>query len=115
MPAPVKSSQSRLFTIEDRAGPANVPEYQGRARAQGPSWSLGDRTPVREPDPTRYGAFRIVDAIKSDRERLSKSVGEDGVSEKEERRPQSLLLYRMKWQCKGDSRASCPLEIPNQA
>lgn len=74
MPAPVKSSQSRLFTIEDRAGPANVPEYQGRARAQGPSWSLGDRTPVREPDPTRYGAFRIVDAIKSEAGLVTLSV-----------------------------------------
>jgi len=31
----------------------------------GPSWALGDRTPIMEPDPDRYGAFRIVDAIKA--------------------------------------------------
>src|SRR3990167_2059076 len=58
---------TRVFTIENRAGPANVPVYQGRAKAGSPSWDLGDRTPVREPDPTRYGAFKIVDAIKGER------------------------------------------------
>jgi len=39
-----------------------------------PSWSLGDRTPVREPDPTRYGAFRIVDAIKGEAGLVTLSV-----------------------------------------
>lgn len=63
----VRTPFSRVFTIEDRAGPANVPLYQGRARASSPSWSLGDRTPVREPDPNRYGAFKVVDAIKGER------------------------------------------------
>lgn len=63
----VKTSQSRVFTIEDRAGPANVPVYQGRARALSPSWDLGDLTPVREPDPNRYGAFKIVDSIKGEK------------------------------------------------
>lgn len=63
----VRTPYSRVFTIEDRAGPANTPEYQGRARALGPSWDLGDRTPIREPDPDRYGAFVIVDAIKGER------------------------------------------------
>jgi len=33
----------------------------------GPSWDLGDRTPVREPDSNRYGAFKTVDAIKGER------------------------------------------------
>lgn len=63
----VRTPFSRVFTIEDRAGPANVPLYQGTARALGPSWDFGDRTPVREPDPNRYGAFVIVDAIKGEK------------------------------------------------
>lgn len=63
----VRTPYSRVWSITDRAGPANVPVYQGRARAMGPSWSLGDRTPVREPDPNRYGGFIIVDAIKGER------------------------------------------------
>lgn len=68
MADPVRSPFSRVFTIEDRAGPASVPIYQGQARAMGPSWAFGDRTPIREPDPSRYGAFIIIDAIKSERE-----------------------------------------------
>lgn len=61
---PARTPFSRLFTIEDLAGPENVPVYQGFSKAGAPSWSLGDRTAIREPDPDRYGAFRIVDAIK---------------------------------------------------
>ncbi len=64
----VRTPMSRVFLIENGAGPANVPAYQGRARALGPSWSFGDRTPVREPDPDRYGGFKIVDSIKGERD-----------------------------------------------
>lgn len=67
MPDTGRSPFSRLWTIEYRAGPAHVPVYQGRGRALSPSWDLGDRTPVREPDPERYGAYKIVDAIKGER------------------------------------------------
>lgn len=68
MSDPVRSPFSRVFTIEDRAGPRNAPEYQGQARAMGPSWAFGGRTPIREPDPSRYNAFVIIDAIKAERE-----------------------------------------------
>lgn len=68
MPSPVRSPNSRVFTIQNRAGPPNAPTYQGQARALGPSWGFGDRTPIREPDPNRYGAFRIIDAIKAERD-----------------------------------------------
>lgn len=63
----VRTPFSRVFTIENRAGPANVPVYQGQARAMGPSWALGDRTPIREPDPNRYNSFRIITAIKGEK------------------------------------------------
>ncbi len=68
MPDPVRSPFSRVFVIANGAGPANVPTYEGQARAMGPSWAFGDRTPIREPDPDRYGAFNIIDAIKAERE-----------------------------------------------
>ena len=74
MADPVRSPFSRVFTIEDRAGPANIPTYQGQARAMGPSWAFGDRTPIREPDPSRYGAFNIIDAIKAERELPNMSI-----------------------------------------
>lgn len=70
----VRSPFSRVWTIEDQAGPANVPVYQGQGRAMGPSWAFGTRTPIREPDPNRYGAFKIVDAIKGERELPTMSV-----------------------------------------
>jgi len=58
---------SRLWLIENRAGPVNTPTYQSSVKANSPSWSFGDSTPIREPDPDRYGAFRIVDRIKGER------------------------------------------------
>ena len=64
----VRTPFTRLFTIDGRAGPANVPLYQGRARPMSVSWGLGDRTPIREPDPSRYGAFKIIDAVKAERD-----------------------------------------------
>lgn len=56
-----KASQTRLFLIEDRAGPANAPQYQQVARALGVSWAQGDLTPVRIPDPDAYGKFVTVE------------------------------------------------------
>lgn len=56
-----KSSQSRLFLIEDGAGPANAPAYQSLGRALGLSWSQGDLTPVRIPDPDAYGKFKTLE------------------------------------------------------
>lgn len=56
-----KSSQSRLFLIEDGAGPANAPSYQSLARALGVSWAQGDLTPIRIPDPDAYGKFTTLE------------------------------------------------------
>lgn len=68
MSDPVRSPFSRVFTIRDLAGPAHAPVYQGQARAMGPTWSFGDRTPIREPDPDRYNSFRIIGAIKAEKD-----------------------------------------------
>lgn len=59
-----KSSQTRLFTIEDRANPSSRPLYQSLGRALGVSWPQGDITPVRIPDPSQYGKFITIDRIK---------------------------------------------------
>lgn len=56
-----KASQTRLFLIEDRAGPANAPSYQALSRALGVSWPQGDLTPIRIPDPDAYGKFVTVE------------------------------------------------------
>lgn len=59
-----KSSQTRLFLIEDRANPDNAPLYESLARALGLTWSQGDITPIRVPDPEQYGKFITVDSIR---------------------------------------------------
>lgn len=59
-----KASQSRVFTIEDRAAADHVPIYQAFARATGITWAQGTITPVRIPDPKQYGRFLTVDKIK---------------------------------------------------
>ena len=58
-----KTPNSRVFTIEDRAGPSHVPVYQSLARAQAVSWAQGDVTPIRVPDPNEYGKFIVIDEI----------------------------------------------------
>ena len=88
---------SRVFTIENRAGPANNPTYQGQTRAMGPAWGFGDRTPIREPDPNRYGAFRIVDAIKGERDLPTMSL---------EARYQYALSEYLRL-----ARTGCPIDI----
>ncbi len=67
MASNVRTPLSRVFTIEDRAGPAQSPVYQQVARVLGPSQDFGSVTPVREPDPDAYGRFRIVDTIRGER------------------------------------------------
>lgn len=59
-----KASQSRVWSIEDRAGPSRSPVYQALSRVTGVTWDLGDITPVRIPDPKQYGRFVTVDKIK---------------------------------------------------
>lgn len=59
-----KSSQTRVFTIEDRAGPSHVPRYQTHARATGITRDLGTITPVRIADPNQYGRYLTIDKIK---------------------------------------------------
>lgn len=67
MPDFQKTANSRVFLIPDMANLAAVPTYQGFARAMAPDWSNGDRTPIRVPDPARYGQFITVGFIDGQR------------------------------------------------
>lgn len=62
----VKTGYSRVFLIENRASPANAPEYMGLAKAGAVSWSLGDVTTIRIPDPGRYDSFQRIGKIIGD-------------------------------------------------
>lgn len=54
-----RTPQSRVWLIENTAGPANQPEYQGRARAGAVDWPQGDVTPVYLPSEDSYDDFFI--------------------------------------------------------
>lgn len=69
-----KTSQTRLFTIEDRANPGNRPLYQSLARALGLTWAQGAITPIRVPDPSQYGKFITVDSIRAQQELPTMSI-----------------------------------------
>lgn len=56
-----KSSQTRLWLIEDRAGPGHAPSYQSLARATAIDWPQGDLTPIRIPDPDQYSKFQTIE------------------------------------------------------
>lgn len=59
-----KASQSRVWTITDRAAPNHPPVYQDLARATPVSQGLGAITPIRTPSRTQYGQFDTIDKIK---------------------------------------------------
>ncbi|MCK9521039.1 MAG: hypothetical protein M0R74_18745, partial [Dehalococcoidia bacterium] len=58
-----RTEHSRVWLIENRAGPANPPTYEGLMKAGGLSWPQGDVTLERIPDPEHYGEFITVDKI----------------------------------------------------
>lgn len=57
---------SRVFSIEDTAGPENIPEYQGLWKAGAATWAQGDITRIRVPDPGRYDAFLTAGKIRGE-------------------------------------------------
>lgn len=59
----VSTPYSRVFLIESGANPNTSPSYEGLWKAGGLSFGQGDITPIRIPDPDRYGAFKVVGTI----------------------------------------------------
>ncbi len=57
---------TRVWLIENRAGPANVPSYEGLWKAGNLAWPQGDVTLERIPNPDEYGKFLTVNKIPGD-------------------------------------------------
>lgn len=70
----LKTSFTRVFTIEGSAGPGNVPRYQGFGMVGGNNNPFGDVTPVRVPSAKQYDVFDTVDTIKGQRGLPSNSI-----------------------------------------
>lgn len=59
----LRSDFSRMFLIEDGAGPSHAYTYQGLWKAGSPSAGQGDSTLIYIPDPDNYGRFRVVSKV----------------------------------------------------
>ena len=59
----------RVWLIEDRAGPANVPSYKPSMRGGAPSRNFGALTYIEIPNPDRLGKFKVIGTIQSAAER----------------------------------------------
>lgn len=62
-----QSGLSRVFLIENGAGPANVARYMGLWKAGAPSWAQGDVTTIKIPSETRYNQFDAIGKIQGER------------------------------------------------
>ncbi len=71
---PVHTGQSRVFLIEDRAGPGNVAEYQGPARVASLEQDFGEPDRIEQPDPNRYGKFIEVGEVPTEVSRPTTSL-----------------------------------------
>lgn len=71
---PLKSAYSRVFLIEGRASPVNVPSYMSQLKATGITRNFGDTTKIEMPDPVNYGKFIEVDSIRGVTERATSSL-----------------------------------------
>lgn len=59
----VRTDQARVWLIDNRAGPANVPSYKATLKAGSPEMPRGEPKVVRKADPANYGRFLVVDKI----------------------------------------------------
>src|SRR4030042_3380039 len=55
--------QSRVFSIENQAGPENVPFYHSWGAAGAVDVPVGDVTRIEVPSMTQYGAYDVVGEI----------------------------------------------------
>jgi photosystem II stability/assembly factor-like uncharacterized protein len=69
-----KTSLSRVFTIEGRAAPGNVPVYQSCMRMLSPTQNFGDIERVEVPDPDNYDKFIEAAQIRGAAERVTTSI-----------------------------------------
>ena len=65
MSDPAKTSLSRVFLIEGRAGPESVPSYESCMKSSGIKRDFGAITKIESPDPTTYGRFITIGTTKA--------------------------------------------------
>lgn len=58
---PLKKGNSRVFLIENRAGPTHVPQFLSFAMAGAFEQPLGDVTRIEVPSPNQYGQYEVAD------------------------------------------------------
>lgn len=63
MADPIQTGFTRVFLIENRAGPANVPTFEGLMKASGITWSQGDVTTIRVPSSEQYDQFDTIGKV----------------------------------------------------
>lgn len=66
MPTPrniLINSMTRVWVMENQAGPAVAPEYMGVWKAGAPSWDFGASTPVEIPSDSAYDQFQEVASL----------------------------------------------------
>lgn len=66
-----KSSDTRVWFIENTANPGNSAVYQGLMKFNDPSQGLGDVEKIEAPDPNQAGQFIEIDEIQGAEERVS--------------------------------------------
>lgn len=66
-----KSSDTRVWFIENTANPGNDAVYQGLMKFNDPSQSLGDVEKIEAPDPNQAGQFVELDEIQGAEERVA--------------------------------------------
>jgi len=71
---PVQTGMSRVFLIENRAGPTHKPSYESCLKAGGIDYGLGDIEKIECPDPNRYGQFVEIGSIRGAEERPTTSL-----------------------------------------
>lgn len=59
----LQSGYSRVFVVENGAGPTSPPQYEGLMRAGKVTFDQGKNTSVFVPDPNQYGRFDIAGKV----------------------------------------------------
>ena len=67
----VKKGFTRVFVIENRAGPANAPQYVALGFAGAPSQGLGDVEKIEAPSQTKRGSYDTLDTFVTGKENAS--------------------------------------------
>lgn len=71
---PATTAGSRVFLIENEAGPRNQPSFESCLKGMGLDISLGDIEKIECPDPNRYGQFIEVGQIRGAESRPTTSI-----------------------------------------